>query len=435
MTTTTSPNSANALPPLPHWETIPDDLPGAIREIKAALRTRIEASGRTVPEVFAVIEAKVAAEVAEIEATKARGENVWPEVDYADIEAGTVPVEVRDLVQRRGCAVVRGTFERDQAQQWDKEIVEYVDSNQFFENYRGPGDDFFGSVGSKPEIYPVYWSPAQMEARQSPRMARTQAFLNSFWTSESEGRQWFDPNRDSLYPDRIRRRPPGADSAGLGAHLDPGTLDLWMSEGYQRHFRHLFDGNVEAYDPWDAAYRTEAEQFPGTTMCSAFRTFQGWTALSDMTNDQGVLFTVPVPHAMAYLMLRPLMPDVPDDDMCGVINNQVFPANDRWHPLLMRAKSVIPDVHPGDSVWWHCDMIHGVEPVTNQQGWGNVMYIPAAPWCRKNEDYSDLVRKAFRGGESPFDFPEENYEVDWHNRFREDELNDIGRRGMGLSEE
>ena len=188
-----------------------------------ALRTRIEASGRTVPEVFAVIEAKVAAEVAEIEATKARGENVWPEVDYADIEAGTVPVEVRDLVQRRGCAVVRGTFERDQAQQWDKEIVEYVDSNQFFENYRGPGDDFFGSVGSKPEIYPVYWSPAQMEARQSPRMARTQAFLNSFWTSESEGRQWFDPNRDSLYPDRIRRRPPGADSAGLGAHLDPGT--------------------------------------------------------------------------------------------------------------------------------------------------------------------------------------------------------------------
>ena len=31
--------------------------------------------------------------------------------------------------------------------------------NQFFENYRGPADDFFGSVGSKPEIYPIYWSP------------------------------------------------------------------------------------------------------------------------------------------------------------------------------------------------------------------------------------------------------------------------------------
>lgn len=33
---------------LPHWETTPEDLPAAIREIKGALRARIEASGRTV---------------------------------------------------------------------------------------------------------------------------------------------------------------------------------------------------------------------------------------------------------------------------------------------------------------------------------------------------------------------------------------------------
>ena len=49
-----------ALPALPHWETPPADLTAAIREIKAALRARIAASGRTVEEVFAVIEARVA---------------------------------------------------------------------------------------------------------------------------------------------------------------------------------------------------------------------------------------------------------------------------------------------------------------------------------------------------------------------------------------
>jgi Protein of unknown function (DUF1479) len=37
----------------------------------------------------------------------------------------------------------------------------------------------------------------------------------------------------------------------------------------------------------------------------------------------------------------------------------------------------IPAVHAGDSVWWHCGMIHSVAPVANQQGWENVMYIPA----------------------------------------------------------
>ena len=67
-------------------------------------------------------------------------------------------------------------------------------------------------------------------------------------------------------------------------------------------------------------------------MCSAFRTFQGWTALSDMDHDQGVLHTVPIPEAMAYLMLRPLLTDVADDDMCGVTTNQVFPASETVAP-------------------------------------------------------------------------------------------------------
>src|SRR3954468_12154261 len=183
---------------LPHWETAPEDLPAAIREIKAALRARIAASGRTVEEVFAVVERRVQDAVDEIAAARARGETVWPVIAYADIASGTVPAEQLALLRRRGCLVVRGHFERSQALDWDRDIVEYVESNDFFENYRGPGDDFFGSVGSKPEIYPIYWSPAQMQARQSDRMATVQSFLNSQWKHESDGVQWFDPNRDSL---------------------------------------------------------------------------------------------------------------------------------------------------------------------------------------------------------------------------------------------
>ena len=60
------------------------------------------------------------------------------------------------------------------------------------------------------------------------------------------------------------------------------------------------------------------------------------------------------------------------------------------------------------------------------------MYIPAAPWCGKNESYARLVREAFLAGRSPFDFPEEHYEVSWANRFQPGQLNEIGRRGLGL---
>jgi Protein of unknown function (DUF1479) len=422
-----------ALPPLPHWEQPPADVPAAIREIKAAMRARIAASGRTVEEVFAVVERLIEAEVGEITAERERGGPVWPVVDYADIGAGTVPDETLRLLRRRGCLVVRGHFGRDQALAWDRDIVGYVDGNQFFEHYRGPGDDFFASVNSKPEIYPIYWSPAQMQARQHDRMARVQAFLNKLWKHGSDGVEWFDPARDLLYPDRIRRRPPGTDSSGLGPHLDPGTLDLWLTQDYQKTFRHLFDGTVEQYDPWDAAHRTAALQYSGSTICSAFRTFQGWTALSDMPHDQGVLHAVPIPGAMAYLMLRPLLADVPDDDMCGITIGRAFPASTRWHPMLLRALTGIPDVQAGDSVWWHCDMIHSVAPVKNQQGWGNVMYIPAAPWCPRNEQYAPSVRDAFLTGSSPSDFPAEHYERSWANRFQPQDLNGTGRRGLGLA--
>jgi hypothetical protein len=379
-----------------------------------------------------VIEQRVRLQVEQIVAEKARGETVWPVINYADIAAGTVTPDQLARLRQRGCLIVRGHFDRDQALRWDRDIVDYVESNRFFETYRGPADDFFGSVGSKPEIYPIYWSPAQMQARQSDRMARVQAFLSAQWTSRSDGARWFDPQRDSLYPDRIRRRPEGANSAGLGTHLDPGTLDLWMTQAYQRAFRHLFDGTVEAYDPWHAAHRTAGPQYPGSTMCSVFRTFQGWTALSDMAHDQGVLHSVPIPEAMGYLLLRPLLSDVADDDMCGVTIGQTFPVSDTWHPLLMAALTGIPDVRAGDSAWWHCDMVHSVAPVQSQKGWGNVMYIPAAPWCPRNERYAPVVREAFRTGASPGDFPDENYERDWPNRFQFGDLNETGRRGLGL---
>ena len=207
---TVTQNKDRTLPPLPHWESTPEDLKAATREIKRAIRARIEASGRSVEEVFAVVEKKVVQQVNEINADKERGETVWPVIHYADIENGTVPQEQLTKVKKRGCIVVRGHFEREQALTWDKEVVDYLDRNRFFEIYRGPADEFFSTVGTlKPEIYSIFWSKPHMEGRQSPRMNRVQQFINSFWKHSSGGVQWFDPDRDTFYPDRIRRRPPG----------------------------------------------------------------------------------------------------------------------------------------------------------------------------------------------------------------------------------
>ncbi|WP_395313869.1 DUF1479 domain-containing protein [Enterobacter sp. ECC-219] len=413
-------------------ETLPADHKAAIRQLKRELRAQIG----DVQAVFNKLSDKIATRVAEINALKNKGETVWPEIPFADVKNGTITDAQREAVKRRGCAVIKGHFPREQALAWDRSMLDYLDLNKFDDVYKGPGDNFFGTLtASRPEIYPIYWSQAQMQARQSEEMAQVQSFLNRLWTFESNGKQWFDPDVSVIYPDRIRRRPPGTTSKGLGAHTDSGALERWLLPAYQQVFARVFDGNVDKYDPWNAAHRAEVEEYTvdNTTKCSVFRTFQGWTALSDMIPGQGLLHVVPIPEAMAYILLRPLLDDVPEDELCGVAPGRVLPVSEKWHPLLIEALSSIPALEAGDSVWWHCDVIHSVAPVENQQGWGNVMYIPAAPMCEKNLAYAKKVKEALETGASPGDFPREDYEKSWQDRFTVNDLNIHGKRALGMA--
>jgi hypothetical protein len=408
---------------------LPGDIPGAIRHAKAQLRERVGDVAGVLGEVEAAMRTEVSAVVAEREA----GHELFPIVRFADIAAGAVPKDTLASIRRRGCAVVKGTFPRARAERWNTALGAYLEDNRFAERYRGPADDVFsGLASSKPQIYGVYWSKAQMEARQDDNMVAVRSFLNSFWRHESEGRKWFDPTRDTAYPDRIRRREPGSPSLGLSPHADNGSIERWLLPAYQKVFRHIFSGRWRDYDPWDAAHRTEIYEFPSTVMCSAFRTFQGWTALSDMRPTDGVLHVVPIPSAMAYVLLRALPDDVADDDLCGAVNGQALPIGEEWHSVLLPALSPIPAVEPGDTVWWHCDLIHCVADDTTRERWGNVMYIPSSPYCEKNTIYAAACGQAFLTGASPSDFAPEDYEVDWTGRGTVADLNAVGRKQLAL---
>ncbi|MGD8107026.1 DUF1479 domain-containing protein [Pantoea sp. FN0302] len=411
--------------------TLPEDYKQNIVAMKRILREQIG----DVEALFRQVCDKIEAELAAARAEEQANGSAWPEVNYTDLAAGNISEQQIAHIKRRGCLVVRQTFSRDHALAMDQSMLGYLDENQFDEVYRGPGDNFFGSLeASRPEIYPIYWSKAQMEARQSQQMATTQTFLNCLWTFQHADGDGFNPEVNIIYPDRIRRRLPGTTSKGLGAHTDSGALERWLLPAYQKVFSKIFTNRFAEYDPWDAAYRPEVNEYDvdNTTKCSAFRTFQGWTALSDMIAGQGLLHVVPVPEAMAYVLLRPLLDDVPEDELCGVAPGRVLPVSEKWHPHLIAGLCSIPTLQAGDSVWWHCDVIHSVAPVENQQGWGNVMYIPAAPACAKNLAYAHSVRAALEKGASPADFPREDYEQTWQNRFQLSDLNANGRRALGM---
>ncbi|HGD8093990.1 TPA: YbiU family protein, partial [Escherichia coli] len=145
-------------------DTLPADHKAAIRQMKHALRAQLG----DVQQIFNQLSDDIATRVAEINALKAQGDAVWPVLSYADIKAGHVTAEQREQIKRRGCAVIKGHFPREQALGWDQSMLDYLDRNRFDEVYKGPGDNFFGTLSaSRPEIYPIYWSQAQMQARQS----------------------------------------------------------------------------------------------------------------------------------------------------------------------------------------------------------------------------------------------------------------------------
>lgn len=407
-----------------------NDLPAAIRQAKKELRERLP----NYREVFLDVEAAVVAEAKKIAALRERGESVIPEIQFADIAEGRVSQDKINLVKMRGACVIRQVFDRKLVDGWDAEIAEYVEKNNLDKRLENAAEDkYFGQLkSSKPQIYGVYWSRPQVLARESTELTAARVFLNRLWKTESEGRVHFDPEHVPVYADRLRRRPPGSASLGLSAHCDGGSVERWIEKNFRNVYRHVFDGNWRDYDPFDAAYRTEVEEFASPAVCSMFRTFQGWTALTPQGPGDGTLQLVPIANSMAYILLRALQEDVADDDLCGAMPGRALSLKQEYHAPLFEALSSIPKMEAGDTVFWHSDVIHAVEDEHKGAGYSNVMYIGSVPGCEKNDEYLRRQLPSFLEGKSPPDFAADNFEVDFTGRATTEDLTAVGMAQMGF---
>jgi hypothetical protein len=359
------------------------------------------------------------------------GRSVVPELNYRDIQTDAVPEAIRGRIRSTGCAVVRGVFPTDVAREWFAEVGEYLNKNHYEQREveKRSLDKYFSELkAGQPQVFNVYWSKPQVMARQDPALAETRSFLDRLWKYEGV----FNPDRQCTYADRVRRRQPGDKTLGLSPHMDAGTVERWIDPGYQQVYENIFAGDWRGYDPFDGAHRLKTQEIPSPAVCSMFRTYQGWTALTRQGPNDGTLRLIPIAEGISYVLLRALQDDVDEGDLCGAAPGRALGISPQWHADLVPGLVSIPEVMPGDTVFWHTDICHAVADEHRGSEYASVIYIGSAPDCPKNRAYLPKQRQAFLQGRSAPDFAAMDFEVDFIGRATERDLTDLGRSQMGF---
>ena len=404
-----------------------------IEEIIIQEKNNLKSKSKNYIENFLEIEKFITDEIINIEELNKNNKNIIPEVKFDDLK-----LNLKDLtleVKKRGCVVIRDVFDDDLIIQMNKDLEQYIEENNYYEDQKKKADidKYFSDLKSgKPQIFGLYWSKPQVKIRQSIELDAVKKWLNQLWTYKQNNESVFDPNHELVYADRVRRREPGDSTLGLSPHCDAGSVERWIDKGYQAVYEKIFADNFKEYDPFDAANRNKTKEIESPAVSHVFRTFQGWVALTEQGPGDGTLQLIPIAKSMAYILTRALLDDVDEKDLCNSMPARALSVNSKYHSLLLRGLVSIPKMNPGDTVWWHPDVVHAVEDHHTGKGYSNVVYVGSTPYCEKNLVYAKKQSQKFLQGKSPPDFAAEDYEVAYKNRATIKDLTPLGKKQLAL---
>lgn len=267
-------------------------------------------------------------------------------------------------MKRAGCFVVRNVISEEQTRTLYQNLKQYVADNC---------ENITGWPASSPFILNLYDSPTQLAIRTHPNQLALQRCLNEFWHDTTSATS----PKPLLYSDATRIRPPKQQFLGLGPHIDAGSLCRWADPNYRKVYGKILSGVPEMHDCYDLGSRRDANQFlfPGDAHSTVFRSFQGWTALTGTRPHEGSLMLYPnVATVIAYVLLRPFFRPPADRSDIMDANKWMFDSESDWFPGTFKEQSQllspsshphlrlpeclvsIPEMRPGDTVWWHTDV-------------------------------------------------------------------------------
>ncbi|KAE9388283.1 DUF1479-domain-containing protein [Gymnopus androsaceus JB14] len=344
--------------------------------------------------------AKVTAQVSE------KGSEYIPQVKFSELSS--LSSERLEEIRRVGTVVIKDVVDDAEARTWKESLKDFIKANPDVKGIPAEGDKQF---------FELYWTKPQVQARSHPNLLAASAWLNNLYRDSSE-KPW-----------KVR---PGVQWDVHPPHVDGGTIERWEDPAFRTCFEDILSGEWRKHDPYALAGRLSARSslYGRHSQASVFRTFQGWLAISETEPKQGTLKVFPnVLASNAYIILRPffrpLVPvesesildaknweyDISYADFPGILpkdNGFTGPRpTTETHPHMMLDKTMtsVPKVMPGDTVFWHCDVVHSVEREHTGKEDSAVMYIPAMPTTKINALYVEKQKECFLQGISPPDFP------------------------------
>ncbi|KAJ7220279.1 hypothetical protein GGX14DRAFT_434027, partial [Mycena pura] len=424
-------------------------LPPRFTEIKRAIAATSPNFEQNITKAWG----EVLAELDKVTKTIAQeGSSYIPQVAFKDLN-NLSEAQIANI-KRKGTVVIKDVVDDDQARAWKAGLEEFIKANPQAEGFPEDSKQFFH----------LYWTKSQLQARAHPNMLATSAWLNNLYRATDGQKYGVDMGTPLSYADRFRIRKPGFHCELLPPHIDGGTIERWEDENFRSCFADILSGEWAKHDPYALEPRLwrKTSLYGRPNQSSIFRTFQGWLSLSKTGPGEGTLKVFPdVLISNAYIILRPFFrPLVPVDseDILDAknwafdISTPDFPGifqidseggfvgphpTTKLHPhmLLDTTMTSVPEVSPGDTVFWHCDVVHSVEQEHTGSEDSAVMYIPAMPLTPANMGYVERQREYFRKGLPPPDFPVATTGVDFVGLGTEEDLvgaSPLARRAMGL---
>ncbi|KAJ6596049.1 DUF1479-domain-containing protein [Mycena sp. CBHHK59/15] len=372
------------------------------------------------------------------------------DVSFADL-ANLTETQIDDI-KRKGTVVIKDVVDDAEARAWKTSLEEFIEANPHADGF--PED--------KKQFFHVYWTKAQVQARAHPNMLAVSAWLNGLYHAKSDEKlEGVDLSTPLSYADRFRIRNPGVIWARHPLiSMVRGSIERWEDVNFRACFEDILSGAWSKHDPYLLEPRLDAKTslYRRPNQSSVFRTFQGWLALSKTGPHQGTLKVFPdVLLSNAYIILRPFFrPLVPADskevfdpknwefDISTPDFPGIFPRDSGFagphptpelhpHLLLDATMTSVPSVNPGDTVFWHCDVVHSVEQEHTGTEDSAVMYIPTVPLTPANKLYIERQKGDFLRGVPPPDFPVPQTDTALVGLGTAEDIEEpLGRRAMGL---